>query len=148
MILLHHQALFPRVKWLVTDPMALTIIIASALLAYGTYGFGEGGGGAQGLATAVRSAKRLDETISSIWGSADTFARQVVFFWYFTVTVHALEGAYVAYHAIRTLKLRLGSTLLWFYLVLCTGFPVAKRFLEFLKVHTTASKLKASRKKH
>ena len=134
-------------KWLVTDPVALVIIIVTALLAYGSYGFG----GAQGLATAVRGAKRLEDAVSSIWGSADTFARHVVFFWYFAVTIHALEGSYVAYHAIRTLKLRLGSTLLWFYLVLCTGFPIAKRFFEFLKVHnTTASKSKAtgSSKKH
>ena len=133
--------------WLVTDPVALVIIIAAALLAFGTYGFG---GGAHGLAAAVGRAERLNDTISSIWGSADTFARHVVFFWYFTVTIHALEGAYVAYHAMRTLKLRLGSTLLWFYLVLCTGFPIARRFLEFLKVHTTASKVKASSgdKKH
>ena len=144
LIQLHHEALAPRLSWLVTDPVALVILLAAALLAMGTYGFG----GAEGLATAVRGANRLDDAISSLWGSAPVFARQVVFFWYCTVTIHALEGAYVAYHAIRTLKLRLGSTLLWFYLVLCTGFPIAKRFLEFLKVHSTSKLTSSSSKKH
>jgi len=140
---MHHQALAPKIEWLVIDPFALGILIITVLLAYGTYGFG----GAEGLATVIQSAKRLNDTICSIWGSADMFAAQVVFFWYFAIIAHLLEALYVAYHAIRTLKLRLGNTLMWFYLVLCVGFPVARRLLEFTKVHV-ASKASGDKKKH
>jgi hypothetical protein len=143
MIALHHQSLKPKVHWLVTDPVALVVVLVTALLALGTYGFG----GAQGLATVISDAKPWNFFIASIWGSTDLFAKQVVFFWYFAIVLHALEGVYVAYHAVRTFKLGLGTTLLWFYLVLCTGFPISKRFLELLKVQS-AAKRKGNSKKH
>ena len=144
MIALHHQALKPKVHWLVTDPVAFVVILVTALLAMGTYGFG----GAQGLATAVDGIQPWSSIISSIWGSTDMFAKQVVFFWYFAIVIHALEGVYVAYHAVRTFKFHLGSTLLWFYLVLCTGYPIFKRFLELLKVQAAAKRKRSSIKKH
>jgi hypothetical protein len=120
------------------------LIIITSVLGYGTYAFG----GHEGLVEALQGAKRLNETLESIWGSTEMFASQVIFFWYFAIIVHLMEAAYVAYHAIRTMKLKLPSTLLWFYMTSLVGFPVAKRFLEFLKVHSAAATSSGDKKKH
>lgn len=144
LIAIHHAVLTPKIHWLFTDPLSVFLIAITSLLGYGACGFG----GHEGLVEALQGAKRLNETIVSIWGSTEMLASQVFFFWYFAFIVHIMEASYVAYHAIRTMKLKLRSTFLWFYLVSCVGYPVAKRFLEFLKVHTEAAKSSGGKKKH
>jgi hypothetical protein len=142
LIQIHHQVLSPKVHWLVTDPVPVIVIIAIALLGFGTYGFG----GRDGLTDAIESEKRLNEAVVGFLGSAETFASLTVFFWYIAMVAHLLEGCYVAYHCIKTLKLHLGSTMLWFYMVLCTGYPIASRLLEFVKIQTSAQQAEGKKR--
>eukprot|EP00548_Thalassiothrix_antarctica_P016509 CAMPEP_0194191914 /NCGR_PEP_ID=MMETSP0154-20130528/68653_1 /TAXON_ID=1049557 /ORGANISM="Thalassiothrix antarctica, Strain L6-D1" /LENGTH=159 /DNA_ID=CAMNT_0038914961 /DNA_START=22 /DNA_END=497 /DNA_ORIENTATION=+ len=70
LIEIHHKVLAPNPYWLVTDPLSLAIIIISICLAYGTYAFG----GKEGLSTAITNVQLVQNLITTIFGSADTFA--------------------------------------------------------------------------
>lgn len=124
--------------------MAVAILICCGLLGYGTYAFG----GIEGLRDAIEDAKQLNGVIETLFGSAQTFAIMVWSSWYLAVFLHLLEAGYVAYHAIKTFKLKLQTILLWFWLTLLVGYPVSKKFLEFMYVHTAAAKSAGSKKSH
>jgi hypothetical protein len=138
LIELHHEALAPQFIWLLIDPVAIIILILMSLLACGVYGFAS----VEGFSEFFQGHKNLLAIINFVWGSASALHRQVIFFWYLAVSIHFIEALYVAFHSIRTLKLRIGNTMLWFYLVLLTGYPIAKRFLTLLKAHEPKDKSK------
>ena len=98
--------------------------------------------GVEGITKQIESAPRLNKTISNIFGSAEMFARIVRWSWYFAIVAHATEGFYVAYHCVKTLKLKPDSALKWFWIITCVGYPVSSKFLALLNADKAARAIK------
>ena len=99
----------PQIKWLVTDPISLIIIVACSTLAILHY---------------TGMANNLPPFID---------AKAVSFFWYFSVVVHVFEAIYVAYLCRTKANLSAGITMKWFVFVCCTGWPMASRFMNLIQ---------------
>ena len=134
----HHRALSPKFSWLITDSMMRVLFGGCLLLGVGTVL------GKDELASRIDDAPWVAGIVGSIFGSSALFAKLVVGSFYFSLAAHGLEAVYVAYLCKTTLKVKVGTTLQWFLLNLCTGFPVMNKIRELVGVDRAA---RSSKKK-
>jgi hypothetical protein len=138
----HNKALMPRVSWLITESFSLAIVVMMVLLTYGTIFLGE-----ETLVSELNQSAVAGSTISSIFGSTETFAYLVKISFYFAVIAHAFESAYVVYLCKTKLKMSTAPMLLWFLLTNCVGFPIASKVMTLASVHDKAKAKKNESKK-
>jgi hypothetical protein len=127
MVAIHHSVCAPRFSWLVTKPLALTILIVCSLLGYATLIIGK-----SQLETTLRDAPM---------GALLALAIPVSF--YFSFGLHFGEACYAAYHAHVTLKLSWKSSFLWFFAITLVGYPITIEFIDLLRVYRETSTKKS-----
>ncbi len=127
---LHTSLLSPKISWIITDWRMRIIVPTVACLGYITHIIG------------IDSFIQIVEKIQNEWvqwmlqktfGTAYILAHAIQISWYFSIIAHTLEGIYVAYLCLSVLKLKLTSTLAWFYLTCLVGFPSTVRVLRLVK---------------
>jgi len=137
----HHRVLAPKWRWMKEKSVVPLILVVEALLAHGTLVLGP-----SGLKAAIEEAGTVHPMVSAVFWSPTAFVGLVRAAFWFSVIVHGGEAVYVAYHALRTLKLRPLSALQWFAMICLTGYPVTVEFLPFLEIHRS-SQQKRSKKR-
>jgi hypothetical protein len=138
----HNKALMPRVSWLITESYSPVIVVMMVLLTYGTIFLGE-----ETLVSELNQSTVAASTISSLFGSTETFAYLVKISFYFAVIAHVFESAYVVYLCKATLKMSTVPMLFWFLLTNCVGFPIASKIMTLASVHDKAKSKKNESKK-
>ena len=128
----HHRAMTPKFAWLVADPLTRTIAVACILLGVGAYK------GRDGLASVIDSTPWVKSIIDATFGSSARFAGAVVGAWRFAFVAHLFEAIYTAYVCATILKLKTGSTMKWFVLNACVGYPIMKKVLELVAIEGAA----------
>mmetsp|Transcript_53833 Transcript_53833/g.114367 ORF Transcript_53833/g.114367 Transcript_53833/m.114367 type:complete len:233 (+) Transcript_53833:110-808(+) len=126
----HHRAFAPKFSWLITDPLIRILFGACILLGMGT------AVGQEELAKRVDDIPLANAIVAATFGTSARFAAIVVGSWYFSLAAHTLEACYTAYLCKMTLKMKTGSTLAWFVLNVCTGFPIMNKIKDFVDVDT------------
>ena len=134
----HHRALQPKFSWLITDPIMRMLFGACILLGVGT------ALGQAELASRINDTPWASSIVTTAFGSAEFFAKVVIGSWYVSLVAHGLEAVYTAYLCKRTLKMDVMTTLKWFLLNVCTGFPIINKVKELVAVDTAA---RANKKK-
>mmetsp|Transcript_40644 Transcript_40644/g.85375 ORF Transcript_40644/g.85375 Transcript_40644/m.85375 type:complete len:231 (+) Transcript_40644:133-825(+) len=128
----HHAALIPKFSWLVSDPLMRTLFGACLLLGAGTaIGHDE-------LVQRINGNHYASSIVTTIYGTSDSFASLVIFFFYFSLVAHSMEAVYTAYLCKQKLKMKNGTTLRWIALNVCTGFPIMNKVKELVKVDAAA----------
>jgi hypothetical protein len=135
LIEIHHQVLSPKVSWLITDPLALIILVICSFLGYCTYAFDK-----TALIDHIQQLDRLNNVLENIstGSGASAFALLIYGSWYFALVVHVMEAMYAAYHCRKTLKLKVGNTMLWFVLVSLVGFPIMSKLMRLVNAQLEA----------
>ena len=126
----------PRLFWLVTDPLALGILVVCGLLAYGTYV------GVDGMTDALLKAPKLETTIGMVFGSSRNFSYAVCAAFWFSIVAHGIEACVAAYYAMSVLKIGLGPTSRWAFLVSLVGYPVLGRLQKLVAIERGHTKSK------
>jgi hypothetical protein len=136
---LHHKEVCaPGVSWLFTHVDALVVLIICASLGYATHIIG-----ISNLVEFIENdAPKLNNVISTVFGSAATFGKWVRGSWIFAVVAHTAEALYVLYHAKTTLKMGVKAQLLWYALVSSVGMPITKEFLHMMKIQASQKEKK------
>ncbi|KAL7548742.1 hypothetical protein ACHAWF_012006 [Thalassiosira exigua] len=132
----HHKAMAPNFMWLITDPLMRTLFGACMLLGVGT------ALGQEELAKKVDGLPWAASIVTAIFGNCSRFARLVIGLWYFSLAVHTLEAFYTAYLCKKVLKMKSITTLQWFALNVCTGFPIMNKVKELVAVDCAARSTK------
>lgn len=112
----------PNPLWLLTDPLALLILIVCGLLGFGTHI------GVEDMTEALQGAPKLDSTLSMIFGSSRSFAHAVVASFWFAIVAHVFEACLVLYYASKWLSLSTVSKGTWAFMVFLVGYPIFTRF--------------------
>eukprot|EP00980_Cylindrotheca_fusiformis_P028660 scaffold22634_cov123-Cylindrotheca_fusiformis.AAC.7 len=129
------EVLAPKVQWLVTEPLALLILVLVFLTAYGTFILGM-----DGIVDGLAQAPNLENGVTTVFGSANAFSIAVVGAFWFAFIAHALESLVVIWHSVQTLHLGIVPTSLWAILVLLVGYPIFSKFLTLASVQTQYTK--------
>ena len=137
MVEIHHVVCAPQWKWLWTKPIAGSIVFIVAVFGYATLFLGFDG--IKNFALEHQQLYRL-----FMFGSPDSFAHAVQRFFVIVAVIHVLEASFVAYHAIRTIKLSWKSSFSWFALITLAGFPVTNEFMRMLAVHKMSKLVKTA----
>lgn len=120
----HQKYLTPDLSMLILDPLCLIILLTCILLGYGTIFMG-----IENMTTYFENYS----IISTIFGSSLSLAYYVQYAFYFAFVAHELEAMYVFYLCFSVLKLNLYSSVEWFYMVCCVGYPVTKLVLSLVE---------------
>mmetsp|Transcript_18921 Transcript_18921/g.42964 ORF Transcript_18921/g.42964 Transcript_18921/m.42964 type:complete len:228 (+) Transcript_18921:46-729(+) len=126
----------PDPLWLVTDPLALLILVVCGLLGYGTYI------GVDNTTDAIAQAPRLEGTISAIFGTPRIFSYLVCGSFWFSIIAHAFEATIAVYYSLKSLKLGFYSTGLWGIMIFLVGYPIFGRLQELLTIEQSHAKSK------
>jgi len=130
------RACTPNPLWLVTDPLALLILIFCGLLAYGTYI------GVEDMTDAFVQAPRLERTISAIFGTPRTFSYLICASFWFSIVAHGFEAVVALHYATRSLKLGIGPASLWGIMIFLVGYPIFSRLQELVSIEHKHAKSK------
>ncbi|KAL3758825.1 hypothetical protein ACHAWU_007942 [Discostella pseudostelligera] len=133
----HHRALIPKFSWLITDPVMRMLFSACILLGLGT-ALGE-----EELVTRINEIPWARSFVEFILGSSTRFVNLVIGAWYFSLIAHTLEAIYTAYLCKTTLKMKPATTMKWFVLNVCTGFPIMNKVQELVAIDHAARSLKS-----
>ena len=133
----HHRALVPKFTWLIKDPIMRTLFGVCLLLGAGT-ALGE-----EELVTRINNTPRAGFIVQFIFGTSTRFVKLVIGAWYFSLIAHTLEAIYTAYLCKTVLKMKTGTTIKWFVLNVCTGFPIMNKVQELVAVDRAARSLKS-----
>jgi len=126
----------PNLFWLVTDPLALVILVVCSLLAYGTYI------GVESMTDAFLGAPKVERTISAVFGSPQTFSYLVCGSFWFSVAAHGLEASIAVYYSITSLKIGVLPTTLWGIMIFLVGYPVFSRLQQLVSIEHGHAKSK------
>ena len=126
----------PNLFWLVTDPLALVILVVCSLLAYGTYI------GVESMTDAFLGAPKIERTISAVFGSPRTFSYLVCGSFWFSVAAHGLEASIAVYYSITSLKIGVLPTTLWGIMIFLVGYPVFSRLQQLVSIEHGHAKSK------
>lgn len=121
--------LTPNPLWLLTDPLALIILITCGALGYGTLVLGT-----DGIVDGLAKAPRLEGGVSAIFGSAGTFANLVVGSFWFSIVAHGIEASMALRHSMKSLQLGTVPTIMWSSMVFLVGYPIFSRFQKIVTV--------------
>ncbi|KAG7338813.1 hypothetical protein IV203_026271 [Nitzschia inconspicua] len=127
---LHANVCGAKPHWLITKPVAFLICVTCSALGYGTYL------GVDGMVEAFSQAPRLESGISALFGSTKIFGYCVIGSFVFSVVAHGIEASIAVYYCRTTLKLDMGSSLLWGFLIFLVGFPIFTELQDLLAVHS------------
>ncbi|KAL3921217.1 MAG: hypothetical protein SGARI_006735 [Bacillariaceae sp.] len=133
---LRQQVCSPDPLWLIKKPVALLILVTIAALAYVTLFLGTDA--MEDLL--AHQAPRLDQGISSIFGSTKIFGYFVVGSFWFSVVAHGIEACMGVYYSQKTLQLDTTASLSWGVLIFLVGYPVFNELQELLAVHSESLK--------
>jgi hypothetical protein len=111
------EACTPEYCWLLTDYLALVIIVCLALSYFYCYDL---------------IGKIFIPGSSILTFDEITFKYAAKGLLNFAVVAHVAEAVYVAYQCRTTLKLPSHVTLKWFIIVCCAGYPVLIRFMNII----------------
>ena len=123
---IHNKVCGPKVHWLVTDVLALVILVTCTAIAFGTLILGM-----DGMIDAISKAPRLEEGISTIFTSKTIFAYAVVASFWFAIIAHGIEAVISYKLCTDVLALDLGPTFVWVLLVFTVGYPIFSRLQLF-----------------
>ena len=126
----------PNPLWLITDPLALLILVFCGLLAYGTYI------GVDDMTNAFVQAPRLERTISAIFGTPRTFSYLVCGAFWFSIVAHGFEASIAVYYSMTSLKLGVVPASLWGIMIFLVGYPIFSRLQELLSIQHGHAKSK------
>lgn len=129
LVAIHHQALAPRIHWLVSDPLTLFMFIVSCGLGIATYWIG-----IENLPLYIKHVDWLHSIVLNVFGSTVLFAKSVKYSWYFLVIAHSGEALYGAYECQKTLKLKPKAILQWYLLIFCVGWFAGKRLIKLVNL--------------
>jgi hypothetical protein len=118
----------PNPLWLVTNPLALIVLLACSAIAYGVYL------GVDGIVDALAHAPRLEAGISNVFGTTQIFAYCVFASFWFAVIAHGFEAGIAVYYCLTTLQLDIGPTFLWGFLIFLVGYPIFNELQDLLAV--------------
>ncbi|CAJ1940020.1 unnamed protein product [Cylindrotheca closterium] len=121
--------LTPNPLWLLTDPLALVILLTCASLGYGTLLLGT-----DGIIDGLANVPRLEGGISAIFGSTGTFANLVVGSFWFSIVAHGIEASIALRHSLKSLQLGSVPTVMWSSMVFLVGYPMFSRFQKIVTV--------------
>lgn len=131
LIAIHHIVTAPKFYWLITKPLAASIVPIFALLGYQVLVMGisgmessleSGGGTANPLMMLVHSL-----LIDGFGVSTRIVVELLRFVFWFLIVAHVGEASYGVYHC-RTMKLGWKHQIMWFVLLFLAGFPILKEF--------------------
>mmetsp|Transcript_6108 Transcript_6108/g.14831 ORF Transcript_6108/g.14831 Transcript_6108/m.14831 type:complete len:222 (+) Transcript_6108:60-725(+) len=127
----------PNILWLVTDPLALLILVVCGLLGFGTYI------GVENMTEGLMGAPQLDKTIGTIFGSSRNLAHLVVGSFWFAIVAHVFEACLVVYYATKWLPtIPNVSKGIWAFMVFLVGYPVFSRFQGLVAIQQEHAKSK------
>ena len=123
------EVLMPNPLWLVTDPLALVILLTCGALGFGTLALGT-----DGIIDGLAKAPRLEGGVSAIFGSTGTFANLVVGAFWFSIVAHGIEASMALRHSFKSLQLGTVPTIMWSSMVFLVGYPIFSRFQKIVTV--------------
>jgi hypothetical protein len=126
----------PKWHWLVTKPLALMILMVCTGLTILTNGFG-----VDGIAALLEKAPRLEQGVSTIFGSPRNFALAVVMAWCFAIFAHLVE-CLIAYRYCERLRFTNQHASMWAFLVFLVGWPIFEELKEIVAAKESLSKKK------
>jgi hypothetical protein len=127
---LHAQVCGAKPHWLITKPVAVLIWGTCSALAYGSYL------GVDGMTDALSRAPRLESGVSAVFGSTKVFGHCVIGSFIFSVVAHGIEASMAVFYCRKSLKLDLGSSALWGFLIFLVGFPIFTELQDLLVVQS------------
>lgn len=126
----HYKAFDPKASWIVTEPLTFLIFITCLSLAYATHVLKEDGI----VALLGESPYFIQDIVDKLFCCWYTFASTVQNLWFFTIAAHLIEGMIVAYQSKVQLKLRNNTTVKWFLLGCCVGYPITGKMFHFAAI--------------
>ena len=99
--------------------------------------------GEEELVTRINNTPWAGFIIHFIFGTSTRFVKLVIGAWYFSLIAHTLEAIYTAYLCKTVLKMKTDTTMKWFVLNVCTGFPIMNKVQELVAVDRAARFLKS-----
>lgn len=136
---LHQAVCQPNPAWLVTKPEAFLIVATCAGLAYGIFI------GQDAMADVLATqAPRLEQGITTVFGSVQNFGHAVYASFWFAILVHTFEAGIGILYC-RTLGLGSSSTALWVFLIFLVGFPILKEIQALVLAQEPPSESKKSK---
>jgi hypothetical protein len=131
MDVIHQKVCTPSPSWLLTNPLALIILVACTALSYGVYV------GSEGIVDGLSvHAPRLEAGISVIFGSTHFFSYFVFGSFWFAIVAHVVEACIAMYYCHTSLHLHAGPTILWGVLIFLVGYPIFNELQDLLAVQT------------
>mmetsp|Transcript_29450 Transcript_29450/g.33076 ORF Transcript_29450/g.33076 Transcript_29450/m.33076 type:complete len:224 (+) Transcript_29450:71-742(+) len=133
---LHDDLCSPNPLWLITNPLALLILVFCGILSYGNYL------SADGMADAFMQAPRLEKTINALFGTTIFFGHLVSGAFWISIVAHGVEAAIGVYYSLTLLKLGIIPTSLWGIMIFLVGYPIFKELTDLLSIVRNHSKSK------
>jgi hypothetical protein len=130
MVDIHQELCAPEISWLWTKLSCRIILLFVIPIMIMTFGVGM-----DKSMQILHHANFLRPPLTMIYGSIDMFRRVTQSSAWTIIVLHLSEAVYVFYHAVRSLKLRWTSALLWFVLIAMVGFPITMEFMDLLRAH-------------
>jgi hypothetical protein len=135
----YNRALIPKFTWIITDPLMRMLFGACILLGIGTIL------GQQELVSRVNETPWARSIVNFVFGTPTLFAKLVTRAWYFALIAHTMEASYTAYLCKTFLEMNAVTTMKWFVLNVCTGFPIMNKVKELHAIDCAARLLKSKR---
>ncbi|KAL3915827.1 MAG: hypothetical protein SGILL_005461 [Bacillariaceae sp.] len=127
---LRNKVCGPDPLWLIKKPLAFLILVTCSALAYGTIVLGN-----EGMEELLAQAPRLENGISSVFGSTKTFGYFVMGSFWFSVVAHGIEASMGFHYSQKTLQLDTSTSAMWSVLTFLVGYPIFSELQELLAVH-------------
>jgi hypothetical protein len=115
--------------WLVTNPLALIVLlVVCSAITYEVYL------GVNGIVDALAGAPILEAGIGNVFGMTQIFAYCVFASFWFAVIPHGFEAAIAVHYCLTTLRLDIGPTFLWGFLIFLDGYPIFNELQDLLAI--------------
>ena len=133
---LHDELCSPNPSWLITNPLALLILVFCSILAYGTYL------DVDGITDAFIQAPQLEKTINALFGTTRNFGYFVSGSFWFAIVAHTFEAIIAVYYSLTSLKVGVVPASLWGIMIFLVGYPIFKELKELLSIAHNHTKSK------
>ena len=137
LVAIHHSVTRP-LTWYRTTPVPLLCALVVVTLAYGVLVVGS-----EGLMEVLEV--RAPFVLEAVASDAVTVVKALRVWLAIAVVSHLALCTYVAYHCMKTLKLKPMGTILWYGSVALAGIFPFLEFQELLQIHTNSKTKKASK---
>lgn len=126
----------PNPLWMVTDPIAVVILVTCGLLGYGAYL------GVDGMVDSFGQSQWLETIIVAIFGTTRKCSYLVCGSFWFAIVAHLFEAILAVYYASISLQLGVVPSSLWGVMVFLVGYPIFSRIQELKSKQRSYAKSK------